>query len=232
MIIKRGTPSMEVAMHTAAEEPTSAHPLGGDLKAVLGRAHEEARALLADPDASRLDVVSWLSAHVAAFEHAVYSVAKHRLPNGTALLNEDRDVVSRLTHVLRIAERVHSGDVLASNLSAESLQERLVELVDEHSAVQRQIVDGLDRALDLAESASLTHDYEVALAHAPTRPHPHLRSRVLYRLDAMRDHILDTMDGRHVPFPRMPKARIVPGRWGSYLLGQQHEPDEMEEPPH
>jgi hypothetical protein len=184
--------------------------------------------LLADPDGSRLDVVSWLSAHVAAFEHTIYPVAKRRLADGKALLEEDGTVVSQLTHLLRIVERSHSGDVLASNVSQEGLHERLSRLVEEHSAVQTRIVDAIDRALDPAETASLARDYAEALAHAPTRPHPHLHSRLLYRLDALRDHVLDTMDSRHVPFPRMPKARIIPGRWGSYLLGQQHEVAEDE----
>jgi hypothetical protein len=213
----------------AAGSPTPLQAVGGDLRTALGRAHEAATALLADPDGSRLDVVSWLSAHVAAFEHIVYPVARRRVADGKELLEADRRLVSRLTHMLRVMERVHSGDVLASNVSRQGLRERLTTLVDEHSALQAQIVDAIDHALDPAESASLARDYAEALAHAPTRPHPHLHSRLLYRLDAARDHILDTMDGRHVPFPRMPKPRIVPGRWGSYLLGQQHEAAEIED---
>jgi hypothetical protein len=215
-----------------SEAAGSAKPLpavGGDLHTALGRAHEAAMALLTDPDGSRLDVVSWLSAHVAAFEHTIYPVARRRVADSKELLEADRQLVSRLTHLLRLMERVHSGDVLASNVSPQGLGDRLTALVDEHSALQVRIVDAIDHALDPAESASLARDYAEALAHAPTRPHPHLHSRLLYRLDAMRDHILDTMDGRHVPFPRIPKPRIVPGRWGSYLLGQQHEPAEIED---
>lgn len=188
-------------------------------------------ALLADPQGSRLDVVSWLSAHVAAFEHTIYPVAKRRLTDGRSLLEEDRNLVSKLTHLLRTVERVHSGDVLASNVSPQGLRERLMALVEQHSALQGRIVDAIDHALDPAETASLARDYAEALAHAPTRPHPHLHSRLLYRIDALRDHILDTMDSRHVPFPRMPKARIVPGRWGSYLLGQQHDLGDEEDLP-
>jgi hypothetical protein len=187
--------------------------------------------LLADPEGSRLDVVSWLSAHIAAFEHTIYPVAKRRIADGRTLLEEDRTVVSQLTHLLRIVERSHSGDVLASNVSQQGLHERLTSLVAEHSEVQTRIVDAIDHTLDPAETASLARDYAEALAHAPTRPHPHLHSRLLYRLDALRDHVMDTMDSRHVPFPRMPKARIVPGRWGSYLLGQPHELGEDEHPP-
>jgi hypothetical protein len=213
-------------MRGAAAKTPTAPSLGSDLKQVLGRAHEEATQLLAHPDGGRLDVVTWLSAHVAAFEHAVYPVAKKRVADGAALLEEDRKVVGQLTHMLRIVERAHSGDVLATNFSASRMRERLTELVQEHSAVQQRIVEALDAALDPAESTSLAKDYAEALVHAPTRPHPHLRSRLLFHLDALRDRVLDTMDGRHVPIPKLPKPHVVPGRWGSYLLGQPHQPED------
>ena len=213
-------------MSTTAGNPEAPQPRSGDLQPALRRAHAEAITLLADPGGSRLDVVSWLSAHLAAFEHVVYRVAKHRLSDGRALLDEDRRVSSQLSHVLRITERVHSGDVLATNLSAQGLRERLTDLVTKHSEIQERIVAALDRVLDPAESASLAKDYADALVHAPTRPHPHMHSRVLFRLDAMRDKILDTMDGRHVPIPKIPRTHITPGRWGSYLLGQPQPADD------
>jgi hypothetical protein len=221
-------------MGTAAETPTSPSPLGDGLRAMLSKAHDEATALLNNEDGKRLDVVSWLSAHVAAFEHAIYPVAKRRLPDGHDLLEEDRKVASMLIRTLRHVERLHSGDVLASNLSAGRLRERLGDLVREQRDVQSRIIDGLEKALDPAEVSYLAKSYTDALAHAPTRPHPHVGSGVMFRLDSLRDRILDTMDGRHVPIPRIPKSRIMPGRWGSYLLGQQHEqlePSEADEPP-
>jgi hypothetical protein len=116
-------------------------------------------------------------------------------------------------------------------LSGERLRERLVELVNAHSAVQQRLVAALEGALDPAEADSLAKEYGEALEHAPTRPHPHLHSRMLFRLDAMRDRILDTMDGRHVPVPRVARTHITPGRWGSYLIGQQQEPVEVDQPP-
>lgn len=210
-------------MRAAAENPASTPSLGSDLKSVLGRAHAEAAELLGHADGGKLDVVAWLSAHVAAFEHAVYPVARKRVSDGAALLEADRDVVGRLTHLLRIIERTHSGDVLATNFSEPRNRELLTELVKEHSDVQQRIVEALDRALDPAESASLAKDYTDALLQAPTRPHPHLRSRLLFHLDAMRDRVLDTMDGRHVPVPRIARTKINPGRWGDYLIGQQHQ---------
>jgi hypothetical protein len=63
------------------------------------------------------------------------------------------------------------------------------------------------------------------LEHAPTRPHPHTPHRgvlgaAAFRVDAWRDRVLDTMDGRHVPAPRAPRQSVAPGRWGNYLLGE------------
>ncbi|HVW81367.1 MAG TPA: hypothetical protein VHB69_10580 [Mycobacteriales bacterium] len=209
-------------MPAAADHAGPSAPGGTDLEAVLSRAHEEALTLLQDPAASRLDVVSWLSAHIAAFEHAIYPSAKRRIRDGHALLDEDRGVVARLVRALRIAERAHSGDVLASNLNGERLRERLTELVNEYRDIQHRLVSALGQALDAAEAASLAQEYRETLLHAPTRPHPHLHNRMLFRLDAVRDRILDTMDGRHVPVPRVARTPITPGRWGAYLLGQQH----------
>ncbi|HWA67061.1 MAG TPA: hypothetical protein VG899_11915 [Mycobacteriales bacterium] len=216
-------------MPTAEDHPTSTQ-LTGDLKTVLGRAHETSLALLNDKGASRLDVVAWLSAHVAAFEQSIYPIARRRLPDGAALLAEDREVVARLVHTLRVAERMHTGDVLASNLSGQRLTDRLLELVNEHSRVQQRLVARLADALDPAEADSLAKEYGEALAHAPTRPHPHLHNRMLFRLDALRDRLLDTMDGRHVPVPRVARTYIAPGRWGSYLLGQPHPDAELGQP--
>jgi hypothetical protein len=127
-------------------------------------------------------------------------------------------------------ERRHSGDVLAGGLSADRLGERISELITEHRAAQARILDALAQSLDEAAMAKLADSYNDALEHAPTRPHPHLHRGLMFRLDALWDRILDTMDGRHVPLPRVPRTRITPGRWGAYLLGQQHEPPAPGEP--
>jgi hypothetical protein len=196
----------------------------GALRAALGRAHEEAAQLLAGNDVASMDVVSWLSAHIAAYEHVVYPVIRHTLNNGRALVDGDRAVVVKLARALRMKERHHSGDTLARGLSSERLDSRLAELVDQHQKLQASLLDKLEAALDDTGLSKLHASYTSALQHAPTRPHPHLTSGgLLFRLDALRDRILDTMDGRHVPIPKAPKVRVIPGRWGSWLLGQQND---------
>jgi hypothetical protein len=195
-----------------------------DLRSTLARAYDQTDALLADPLGSRLEVVAWMSGHVAAFEHAVYPVVKRKVPQGADLVKSDRELVARIARTLRMLERRHSGDVLATGLSAERLGERISGLVAEHREVQARILEGLEQALDDDAMNELARSYEDALAHGPTRPHPHLHSGLMFRLDALWDRVMDTMDGRHIPLPRVPRTRITPGPWGAYLLGQQHEP--------
>lgn len=196
----------------------------GDLRTALTRAHSEAAKLLAAPDGPPLDIVAWLSAHIAAFDHAVYPTVRRRLPKGGELVAADRVVVNKLARSLRIMERRHSGDVLASGLSTERLNARISDLLRTHQSVQSRIVDQLEETLDGEAVKNLAASYESALAHAPTRPHPHFaRGGLMFRLDALRDRILDTMDGRHVPLPRIARRRITPGRWGHYFLGTPNE---------
>jgi hypothetical protein len=211
--------------------PATTDQATGDLRRTLGQAHEEADRLLADPEGSRLEVVAWLSAHTAAFERAVYPAVKRHVPEGSALVKADREVVARLLRALRMLERRHSGDILATGLSSARLGERVSDLVTEHREVLGSILDALDRSLDQEALRELARAYEDALAHAPTRPHPYLHSRLMFRLDALRDRILDTMDGRHDPLPRVRRQRIRPSRWGAYLLGQQHEPSDAQRGP-
>ncbi|MGN6473173.1 MAG: hypothetical protein ACTHK4_05935 [Mycobacteriales bacterium] len=207
-------------MHSMTEQSATQQT---DLRGTLRRAHDQADALLADPDGSRLEAVVWLSGHIAAFEHAVYPAVKRAVPDGSDLVDEDREIVAPLARTLRMLERRHSGDVLAGGLSSERLSDRLSELIEQHRAVQGRIVDALEGALDDTGMKELVESYEHALAHSPTRPHPHLHSGLMFRLDALWDRILDTMDGRHVPIPRVQRPRINPGRWGAYLLGHPHE---------
>jgi hypothetical protein len=195
-----------------------------DLCSVVTYAETEAQRLLETAGTARLDVVAWLSAHIAAIERAVYPVVRHELPDGQRAIAQQREITARLTRTLRVVERHHSGDVLASGLSAERLVTNLHALIEEHHVAETQLLDRLVTVLSDAEQRALVDSYDSALEHAPTRPHPHLsRGGLMFRLDGLRDRILDAMDGRHVPVPRLTKPHIIPGRWGSYFLGQPHD---------
>jgi hypothetical protein len=194
------------------------------LRSVVTHAEAEAQRLLQTVGTAPLDVVAWLSAHLAALERAVYPVVRHELPDGQQVIAQHREIATRLTRTLRAIERRHSGDVLASGLSSERLFGNLQDLVNEHHIAESTLVDRLGASMSEADQVDLIAAYQSALAHAPTRPHPHLsRGGLMFRLDGLRDRILDAMDGRHVPVPRLVKDHVTPGRWGSYFLGQPHD---------
>lgn len=192
-----------------------------DLRSVVTHAEAEAQRLLDTAGTAPLDVVAWLSAHVAAMGRAIYPVATDALADGATLVSEHREIAGRLIRTLRVIERHHSGDVLAAGLSSDRLFDSVRALIEEMHATEDRMVDGLDATLSPPAQLLLIASYESALEHAPTRPHPHLsRGGLLFRLDGLRDRILDAMDGRHVPVPRLARHHITPGRWGSYFLGQ------------
>lgn len=203
--------------------PEPNHPADA-LRAVLVRPEAEAERLLATSGPEQLEAVAWLSAHLAALDHTVDPVIRRAIPDGRHLVAAHREVAARLMRCLRAVERHHSGDVLAAGLSPDKLGETLRALLEEHRAMESRLIDALSEALPADDQDALVETYKHALVHAPTRPHPHTsHGDLMFRLDGLRDRVLDAMDGRSVPVPRLPRNRITPGRWGAYLLGQQHE---------
>lgn len=196
-----------------------------ELFAELTYAETEADRVLEAGSPAPLDAIAWLSAHLAAFDRAVAPKLKRIRPDGGVLLRRQRDIAERMSRLLRISERHHSGDALAAGLDANRIGAALRRLIDEHVAVEALIVERITSTFDRSACEEVVSAYRAALQHAPTRPHPHLaRGAVTFRLDALRDRMLDAMDGRHVPVPRVPRRLRVPGRWGSYLLGQPQTP--------
>ena len=192
-----------------------------ELVTMLDTAHTE--ALDALDDERTLDAVAWMSAHLAATRRALHKTA-HKSGAVNGKLMEQHDADERLESVLRMAERHVSGDALAANLDTERLMDALRDAIADHARYECSWVSDLLDASDDKTRADLQSSYEEALTHAPTRPHPHaphdgVLGAAAFRLDAMRDKVLDTMDGRHVPTPRRGRKRVTPGRWGHYFLG-------------
>ena len=190
----------------------------------LADAHQHALEALADEQP--LDTVVWLSAHLAACQHTVHRAAG-RLPAAGRALAALRNADLELERVLRRVEQHHAGDSLAAQLNEERLDAVLRRALDAHDAAERDLVEGLMERLGDRDAEALMASYDEALQHAPTRPHPHTPHRGLlgalaFRVDAVRDKVMDTMDGRHVPAPRKPRRAIRPGRWGNYVLGEMH----------
>src|SRR4051794_7656739 len=195
------------------------------LACVVEDAHDQARAALTAGASSPLDAVVWLSARLAAVGRAITPVATRRLGETAAARCERHRRDLALERMLRIAERRHSGDVLASGLDGERLRTSILSKLDAHAEIEHARLTALADLLDVEEQCALAEAYLDALKKAPTRPHPHLPHRglsgaIAFRVNAVRDRLLDTMDSRHVPLPRVPHEARRPGRWGSYLLGQ------------
>ena len=198
---------------------------GSVLTCVIEDAHEQARAALTADSPVPLDAVVWLSAHLAAVARTIAPVATRRLSEPAVTLREGHRRDLELERMLRIAERRHSGDVLASGLDADRLRAAIATRLDAHAEIEHARLAALAGVLDEQEQRDLAETYLDALVKAPTRPHPHLphhgiTGAIAFRVDAVRDRLLDTMDGRHVPLPRVVAEARTPGRWGSYLLGQ------------
>jgi hypothetical protein len=206
-------------------------PVTRNLRATLESAEVEVQLLLSAQDTPVLDVVTWLSAHLAALDHAVYPVVRRSLPDGRAIVAAHRQQVSRISHLLRVLERHHSGDILAASVDSQSVVEELRPLVADHYRAVSALVGSLSEVLDQPAQEALAANYERALRAAPTRPHPHLvhagpLTPVVFWMGSARDRILDTMDGRHIPVPRRTRRQTKPGLWGSYWLGQPQHDDE------
>src|SRR3954465_8679453 len=92
------------------------------LVSVVENAHEQAGAALTAGASSPLDAVVWLSAHLAAVGRTITPGATRRLGETAAVRREGHRRDLELERILRIAERRHSGDVLASGIDGERLR--------------------------------------------------------------------------------------------------------------
>src|SRR4051794_4546040 len=99
---------------------------------VVEDAHEQAGAALAAGASSPLDAVVWLSAHLAAVGRVITPVATRRLGETAAARREGQRRDLELERVLRIAERRHSGDLLAAGLDGERLRTAILSRLDAH----------------------------------------------------------------------------------------------------
>jgi hypothetical protein len=194
------------------------HPLAD----ALADAHHHAVTALSDGKA--LDAVVWLSAHLAAGQRTLH-VAARRVPTAQRALERARAADRDLEMLLRRTEQHYAGDSLAAQLDETRLSQSLRQALDRHDVAEHEVLLALADSREPEAIDAVQADYDAALRHAPTRPHPHAPHRGLlgaaaFRIDGFRDRIMDTMDGRHVPSPRVPRETVTPGRWGRYVLGE------------
>src|SRR3954453_2117161 len=139
------------------------------LACVVEDAHKHARAALPAGASSPLDAVVWLSAHLAAVGRAITPVATRRLGETATVRREAHRRDLELERMLRIAERRHSGDVLASGLDGERLRTSILSRLDAHAEIEHTRLTALADLLDTEEQRALRQAYLDALKKAPTR---------------------------------------------------------------
>jgi hypothetical protein len=189
---------------------------------VIEDAYDHALGALGDEKAPPLDAVVWMCAHLAALEHVVHREMT-RLCNGPDV-NASRSGSFQLERTLRTVEQLACGDALTLNVDGETVRRRLVTQLRAQAEREHRLLDRLSACMPVDEQRRLVADYEGALAHAPTRPHPHApHGRMLgwlaFRLNGPRDRIMDTLDSRPTPTPHRPRKPVKSTRWGDYLLG-------------
>ena len=183
-----------------------------------------AAATLRTADADPLDAVGWASAHVAAVERTLLRAADHVGDRADLDVAGLRRLAHHLQHVLRRLEQTSNGDALAARTDVPALRRQVTELLDELAAAETETFSRVFVTVGPDVADAHLAAYQHALAKAPTRPHPYAPRRgvlgaVAFRLDSLRDRILNTMDGRPVPVPRQRRPVPETGRWSQYLLG-------------
>jgi hypothetical protein len=184
---------------------------------------DRAREALAD--GRSLDAVAWGSAHLAAAERTLLPLAARISPDGRRGIAPLRRTALALYGELRRLEQVSSGDGLTAAFDAGSAVHRTDQAIVAYVSVEESVVSEILDGLDPAAGSAVVAAYQHALTQAPTRPHPHVPHRgpfvaIAFRVDALRDRVLNILDARHVPTPRRTRRVREPGRWGSYLLGE------------
>jgi hypothetical protein len=189
--------------------------------AALDDARAAATAALTDNPARPMDAVAWMAAHVTAMQRTVLPRAVN--PAERAAARQVRRRSRDLQGALRRLEMRYSGDALVAAMDGDLLQQAALEMMDEHQAAERRLLQLLCGRLG-AEATDVAAAYRRALEVAPTRPHPHAPGRgpfgtLAFRLEGWWDRVLNTMDARHVPTPRRDRPSVVAGKWTGYLLG-------------
>jgi hypothetical protein len=204
---------------------------GERLLAAVDEAYRRATECFLQDSPASLQGVIWLSAHLAALEHAVDSTTARELPLMAEQLSAQQKLGHDLQQVLRSVEQQRAGDALAAPTPWLSERVVLLERLDRHAAGERVVILSLIETLPPESIDDLLASYTHAFQHGPTRPHLHGPRRgpfekAMFRLSAWRDHVMDGMDSRKSPIPSSRTRRPTEGRWSRYFSAVDTSPDE------
>ncbi len=197
----------------------SLHPL---LREQLTRPHEVAHEALDDPSASSFLAVTWLATHLAAVARVLHPTAHRLLPHPRTPLHDAISADHALQQALWWLDRRLTGDARVSHHEVEVLERDVLAALPEHVRTEQALLEAM--SLPPADQEVLATRLANALRHSPTRPHPGAPvhgplARVAFRVDAQADQVRDMLDSRGLPTPHDEPRHLVPGRWGSYVIG-------------
>ena len=203
------------------------------LHQALEHPHRAALAALQDPSAHSLVAVTWCATHLAAVARVLHPAARRVLPHGRARLRVVMEADRQLQRALWRLDRRLTGDVHVSGRVVAELEDDVARALLAHARRESALVDELTGHLSQDEQAGLGVRLAQAVRRAPTRPHPDApvsgpAAALAFRVEAGADHLRDLFDNRPQPSPHDVLAPVVPGRWGSYLLGAPFPPPQTE----
>jgi hypothetical protein len=193
------------------------------LQAAMDEAYDGALAALTATPWRPSYAVVWLSAHLAAAQHAVYAVIDRNGDERQAA--ERRGLSHDLLIRLRVLEHVAAGGPSPVGDRLVVVRDDLVRAITTYRESERRLVASLLEQSPMTDTDALRDGYQRAMRRGPTRPHPWMpqrgvAERLAFAVDRVRDHVFDVLDSRPNPVPCRPHRRPKPvGRWGMWAAG-------------
>ncbi len=158
--------------------------------------------------------VSAIARHLAAAQEVLVPAVRKHLPDGDRRAADYLHCAKALERHLHAVKARMYGDRTASRLHLADLWELVEYELAQHVRHEQQLVEELAAALSDTGLAELATKVDGALAHAPTRPHPHsphagVAGRTSHRLWRVADDVWDNLESRTLPRQRKPDH---PGR--------------------
>jgi len=171
-------------------------------------------------------VVAAMCAHLATMNQVLYPEVARRLPHTEGRLARLRAGAHEMLLMMRGIQQYAQGDPHPPGGAVTELYRDLAAQISEHGREEEALLGEFDEAATADERRLLVAEYERMLSKAPSRPHPYLlgpgrpvNGRLGYRMVGLFDNLLDTMDGRVIPWAKVRGPGEV-GPWGTWLLGR------------
>ncbi|OHV35675.1 hypothetical protein BCD49_21465 [Pseudofrankia sp. EUN1h] len=170
--------------------------------------------------------VAAMCAHLATMGYVVYPEVSRLLPGAEERITRLLAGAREMMMIMRGIQQYAQGDTNPPGAEVTELRRELAAAISDHSRAEEELLREFDQASTPEQRRLIAAEYERTLPRAPSRPHPHLLrfrgplgGRPRYRMMARFDYLLDTMDGRVIPWAKVREPGEV-GPWGTWLLGR------------